>query len=183
MAIEKSLLSTQKEGRRWELLKNIIGDAKGSIFSSYAQNLTLNHLIKLANQRLKGFTDRYLIHTPTQDKDLEIIDTYQSNAIRAVKTLSGGETFLISLAMALSLSDLASRNVNLESLFIDEGFGTLDTETLDVALDSLESLKNDSGKTIGIISHVEPLKERITTQIVLSKNGQGFSTLNVIPQE
>lgn len=182
LAIEKSLLSTQKEGRRWELLKNIIGDAKGSIFSSYAQNLTLNHLIKLANQRLKGFTDRYLIHTPTQDKDLEIIDTYQSNAIRAVKTLSGGETFLISLAMALSLSDLASRNVNLESLFIDEGFGTLDTETLDVALDSLESLKNDSGKTIGIISHVEPLKERITTQIVLSKNGQGFSTLNVIPQ-
>lgn len=181
--IKQNLEIAVKEGRKWELLKNIIGDAKGSIFSSYAQNLTLNHLIKLANHRLKGFTDRYLIHTPTQDKDLEIIDTYQCNAIRAVKTLSGGETFLISLAMALSLSDLASRNINLECLFIDEGFGTLDAETLDVALDSLETLKNDTGKTIGIISHIEPLKERITTQIVLSKNGQGFSTLNIIPND
>jgi exonuclease SbcC len=180
--IENELINAQSNGRKWELLKAIIGDAKGSVFSSFAQNLTLNHLVRLANHRLSNFTDRYLIHTPTQDRDLEIIDTYQSNAIRAVKTLSGGETFLISLAMALSLSDLASRNINLECLFIDEGFGTLDNETLDLALDSLESLKNDSGKTIGIISHVEPLKERITTQIVLAKDGQGYSTLNVIPK-
>jgi exonuclease SbcC len=99
---------------------------------------------------------------------------------RSVKTLSGGETFLMSLALALGLSDLASKNVEINSLFIDEGFGTLDPETLDVTLDTLERLQAESNKTIGIISHVSTLKERIQTQIVLDRNAQGYSQLKVI---
>ena len=98
---------------------------------------------------------------------------------RSVKTLSGGETFILSLSMALALSDLASRNVEINSLFIDEGFGTLDPETLDQTLDTLEKLQAESSKTIGIISHVDSLKERIATQIQLERNGQGYSQLVV----
>jgi exonuclease SbcC len=97
-----------------------------------------------------------------------------------VKTLSGGETFILSLSLALALSDLAAKNVEINSLFIDEGFGTLDPETLDQTIDTLEKLQSESSKTIGIISHVEALKERIGTQIQLERNGQGYSSLKVV---
>jgi exonuclease SbcC len=97
-----------------------------------------------------------------------------------VKTLSGGETFIISLAMALSLSDMASKNVRLDSLFIDEGFGTLDPETMEVALITLEKLQSEGNRMIGIISHVESLKERIATQIKVVKSNQGYSTIEIM---
>ena len=170
----------QKENRKFELLKSYIGDATGSKFSNYAQELTLSRLLSLANVRLQGLTDRYLLDHQLDQDDLLVVDQYQGNSKRAISTLSGGETFIISLALALSLSDLASRNVRLESLFIDEGFGTLDPETLDTALNTLEKLQYESGKTIGIISHVTSLKERITTQIKVKKNSQGFSTLQLV---
>lgn len=111
------------------------------------------------------------------DLELQVIDGWQADTIRDIKTLSGGESFLVSLALALALSDMVSNKTQLESLFLDEGFGTLDPETLDIALDALESL-NASGKTIGVISHVEAMKERISVQIPVKKtNGFGFSEL------
>ena len=158
-------------------MNKIIGDATGNKFANFAQGLTLQNLLVFTNKRLLKLSDRYLLDQPGDDGSLRVIDQYQGNIQRAVSTLSGGETFLISLALALSLSDMASRNVALESLFIDEGFGTLDQDTLDVALSTLEKLQSDSQKTVGVISHVEALKERISVQIKLSKNAQGYSKI------
>jgi exonuclease SbcC len=107
------------------------------------------------------------------------VDLYQGNAERSVDTLSGGETFTLSLAMALALSDMASQNVRLDSLFIDEGFGTLDSETLEAAIATLERLQHDSKKTIGIISHRQELIERVTTQIRVEKGNDGKSKVVV----
>lgn len=166
--------------RYWRLLAEQLGDREGDRFSKFAQHLTLRNLLAAANQRLASLTDRYLLMPPTDENgDLWILDRYFEEK-RAVTTLSGGETFLISLALALGLSDMVSRNVQIESLFIDEGFGTLDPETLDVALDTLEKLQSDANKLIGVISHVEALKERITTQVRLTKKANGFSTLEVV---
>jgi len=106
--------------------------------------------------------------------EIEIVDRYQGDEVRPAATLSGGESFLVSLALALGLSELASQKISIDSLFLDEGFGTLDTDTLDVALDAL-SLLESKGKMIGVISHVEALKERIPLQIQVHKKGAGES--------
>jgi exonuclease SbcC len=164
---------------KWSQLKNLIGDATGSKFSNFAQGLTLKNLLVYANIRLHNLSDRYLLDMPGTDGSLVIIDQYQGNTTRSVNTLSGGESFLISLSLALSLSDMASRNASLDSLFIDEGFGTLDQDTLEMAMTTLEKLQSDSQKTVGIISHVEALKERIQVQIKLKKNAQGYSSIEV----
>ena len=178
--LEQEFASFETIVKRWRLLKELIGDASGKSFSGFAQHLTLEHLIVLSNQRLSTLTDRYLIAAPEPQGEIEVIDQYQANIKRSAKTLSGGETFLISLSFALGLSDLAARNFTLESLFIDEGFGTLDNETLESALNTLELLQSESNKTIGIISHVDSLKERIHTQIQLLKDASGNSVLQII---
>ncbi|MEE9438452.1 MAG: AAA family ATPase [Saprospiraceae bacterium] len=166
---------------KWSLLNKMIGDATGNKFANYAQGLTLQNLLVYANKRLTNLSDRYLLDLPKNDDGtLMVIDQYQGNIQRAVSTLSGGESFLISLSLALSLSDMASKNVQLESLFIDEGFGTLDQDTLDVAMNTLEKLQTESQKIVGVISHVETLKERINVQIKLDKNAQGYSTISVV---
>ena len=181
----KSKLSIELEefdtkNKKWRLLTQMIGDAEGKKFSNYAQSLTLKHLLILANARLNTLTDRYqLIMPETVKSDLEIMDMYQGNVKRSVKTLSGGETFIISLAMALSLSDLASRNNPIDCLFIDEGFGTLDPDTLDTAMNTLDQLQYQTQKQIGIISHVASLKDRISTQIILRRDISGYSTIEV----
>ena len=179
--MQNELEQLRQQRRKWDLLNRYIGDSTGNRFSNFAQNLTLSNLIGLANQRLRHLSDRYILDKPKEDTDsLFVIDTYQGNAQRAVNTLSGGETFTLSLALALALSDLASQNVSIESLFIDEGFGTLDPDSLDMALGMLERLQSESQKTIGIISHVEALKERIGTQIRLFKNANGLSTMEIV---
>ncbi|MDR9442011.1 MAG: SbcC/MukB-like Walker B domain-containing protein [Schleiferiaceae bacterium] len=173
--------SLLQKGRKWVLLKQQIGDAQGHNFSRFAQGLTLEQLIVLANQRLRQLSGRYQLRAPAPDQDeLVIEDGDMGHLPRSVKTLSGGETFLISLSMALALSDLASRQVTIESMFIDEGFGTLDPHTLDQTLDVLERLQAQDRRQIGIISHVEALKERIGTQIQLQPGGQGYSSLSVV---
>lgn len=179
--IESGLQEKKQKIRRWELLNQLIGDATGKKFNDFAQDLSLSHLLRLANMRLKDLSDRYSIDKPSahEDDSLVAIDQHMGGQRRSVKTLSGGETFILSLSMALALSDLASKNVEIDSLFIDEGFGTLDPETLDQTLDILEKLQAESSKTIGIISHVDSLKERITTQVKLKRNGQGYSSLEV----
>jgi exonuclease SbcC len=159
-------------------LHDLIGSAKGDKFRKFAQGLTLDNLIYLANRQLKALHGRYLVERKTgQDLGLSVIDTWQADTQRDTKTLSGGESFLVSLALALALSDLVSHKTSIDSLFLDEGFGTLDSETLDVALDALDNL-NSSGKMIGVISHVEAMKERVPVQLkVKKKSGLGVSEL------
>ena len=164
---------------KWDLLNKMIGDAKGNKFANFAQGLTLQNLLVFANRRLENLSDRYLLNKPKDNGPLTVLDQYQGNIQRSVTTLSGGESFLISLALALSLSDMASKNVKLESLFIDEGFGTLDHDTLEVAMNTLEKLQTESQKTVGVISHVEALKERINVQIKLQKDAMGYSSIHV----
>lgn len=170
----------KKACERWGKLNELIGQADGKKFRIFAQGLTLVKLVKLANVHLKNLNDRYFINKPDdQHLYLEIIDTFQADNRRSMLTLSGGESFLVSLALALGLSDLAGHKAQIRSLFIDEGFGTLDENSLDIALSTLENLRS-SGKTIGLISHVNTLKERISTQIQVQKAGNGLSQIQVV---
>ncbi|GKT24538.1 AAA family ATPase [Acidovorax sp. SUPP3334] len=162
----------------WQHLNGLIGSADGAKYRKFAQGLTLDHLVHLANRQLGRLHGRYRLgRRSAGELELEVIDTWQADAARDTRTLSGGESFLVSLALALALSDLVSHKASIDSLFLDEGFGTLDGETLETALDVLDTL-NASGKTIGIISHVEALKERIPVQIRVHKGvGLGYSAL------
>ncbi|MEQ9887074.1 AAA family ATPase [Pectobacterium zantedeschiae] len=172
------IAQSQKMYDDWDALNSLIGSSKGDKFRKFAQGLTLDHLIYLANLQLSRLHDRYqLKRKPGGELELLVMDTWQADAERDTKTLSGGESFLVSLSLALALSDLVSHRASIDSLFLDEGFGTLDAETLDIALDALDNL-NASGKTIGVISHVEAMKERIPVQIKVQKvNGLGISRL------
>lgn len=164
----------------WQRLDTLIGSAQGDKYRKFAQGLTLEHLVQLANRHLHQLHARYLLQRKTgAELELEIVDTWQADVRRDTRTLSGGESFLVSLALALALSDLVSHKTAIESLFLDEGFGTLDAETLEVALDALDRLQA-SGKMIGIISHVEALQARMPVQIVVSKTrGLGISALSL----
>ncbi|TVT38432.1 AAA family ATPase [Hymenobacter setariae] len=176
----RELQLRQLEEQRWQDLADQIGSAKGDKFSQFAQGLTLSHLARLANLRLKQLTNRYSIFkTPNRNLELQIIDHDQADTVRPMASLSGGESFLVSLALALGLSELAGYKARIESLFIDEGFGTLDPESLNTALDALERLQH-SGKMIGVISHVADLKDRIGTQIRVQPVAGGNSTVRVV---
>ncbi|MGC3834058.1 AAA family ATPase [Moritella viscosa] len=165
-------------------LHSLIGSKDGSKFRRFAQGLTLDHLVTLANQQLNRLHSRYQLQrklaSGSEALALQVVDTWLADAVRDTKTLSGGESFLVSLALALGLSDLVSHKTSIDSLFLDEGFGTLDAETLDIALDALDNL-NASGKMIGVISHVEALKERIPVQVKVNKgSGLGLSSFTVV---
>ena len=176
----RELQARQQEEQRWQDLAEQIGSAKGDKFSQFAQGLTLSHLARLANLRLKQLTNRYsILKTPNRNLELQIIDHDQADTVRPMASLSGGESFLVSLALALGLSELAGYKARIESLFIDEGFGTLDPEALNTALDALERLQH-SGKMIGIISHVADLKDRIGTQIRVQPVAGGNSSVRVV---
>lgn len=169
----------QQQYDDWDTLKSLIGSSDGKKFRVFAQGLTLDYLIHLANEQLEQLHNRYQLNRKTGEAlELEVVDTWQADAVRDTKTLSGGESFLVSLALALALSDLVSHKTKIDSLFLDEGFGTLDRETLDIALDALDNL-NATGKMIGVISHVDALKERIPVQIEIKKmSGLGVSRLD-----
>lgn len=163
---------------RWGRLHQLIGSGDGKKFRNFAQGLTFELMIQHANVQLQKMTDRYLlIRDMEQPLDLNVVDNYQAGEIRSTKNLSGGESFLVSLALALGLSRMASRNVRVDSLFLDEGFGTLDDDALDMALETLTSLQQE-GKLIGVISHVAALKERIATQINVQPLAGGRSHIN-----
>ncbi|GAA3548309.1 AAA family ATPase [Zobellella aerophila] len=177
-ALFAELAAKRADYRLWEQLNSLIGSADGAKYRRFAQGLTLDHLVYLANRQLERLQGRYqLARRAGGELELVVIDTWQADAARDTQTLSGGESFLVSLALALALSDLVSSKTSIDSLFLDEGFGTLDADTLEVALDALDAL-NASGKMIGVISHIEALKERIPIQIKLSKShGLGLSRL------
>lgn len=174
----EQISQSQQQYDDWSYLNQLIGSKEGDKFRKFAQGLTLDHLVYLANNQLGRLHGRYLLQRKTSDAlELQVVDTWQADALRDTRTLSGGESFLVSLALALALSDLVSHKTSIDSLFLDEGFGTLDAETLDTALNALDSL-NASGKTIGVISHVEAMKDRIPVQIKVKKvNGLGISRL------
>ncbi|WP_144372214.1 exonuclease subunit SbcC [Vogesella urethralis] len=169
------------EADLWQRLNSLIGSREGDKYRKFAQGLTLDHLMHLANRHLARLHGRYLLQRKRSGElELEIVDTWQADAVRDTRTLSGGESFLVSLALALALSDLVSHKTSIDSLFLDEGFGTLDGDTLEVALDALDAIQA-SGKMIGVISHVDAMKERIGSQIRLHKGGGlGVSTLQIV---
>jgi exonuclease SbcC len=161
---QTAIEAQKKECRRWENLHELIGSADGKKYRNFAQGLTFEMMIGHANRQLQKMTDRYLlVRDDAQPLELNVVDNYQAGEIRSTKNLSGGESFIVSLSLALGLSHMASKNVRVDSLFLDEGFGTLDEEALDTALETLAGLQQD-GKLIGVISHVPTLKERISTQ-------------------
>lgn len=176
---KQTAIEAQKiECRRWENLHELIGSADGKKYRNFAQGLTFEMMIGHANRQLQKMTDRYLlVRDDTQPLELNVVDNYQAGEIRSTKNLSGGESFIVSLSLALGLSHMASKNVRVDSLFLDEGFGTLDEEALDTALETLASLQQD-GKLIGVISHVPTLKERISTQILVIPQTGGRSEIS-----
>ncbi|MEO5347550.1 MAG: AAA family ATPase [Magnetococcus sp. YQC-9] len=167
-ALEMQELTLQ----RWESLHALIGSEDGKRYRDFVQGLTLERVLASANRQLRGMSDRYLlIQEPEQPLMIRVRDYYQGDEIRSARNLSGGESFLVSLALALGLAGISSQNARVDSLFLDEGFGTLDEETLEIALDTLATLRR-TGKLIGVISHVPALNERIRTRIhVTSKTG------------
>ncbi|MFH2092394.1 MAG: AAA family ATPase [Pseudomonadota bacterium] len=173
-----AIAAQKKECVRFEKLHGLIGSADGKKYRNFAQGLTFELMVSLANRQLEKMVDRYLlIRDEQQPLELNVIDNYQAGEIRSTKNLSGGESFIVSLTLALGLSKMASRKVRVDSLFLDEGFGTLDDESLETALETLSGLQQD-GKLIGIISHVSALKERISTQINITPVSGGHSSLS-----
>ena len=167
----------KRECSRWDLLHELIGSADGKKYRNFAQGLTFEMMIGHANRQLRKMTDRYLlIRDNAQPLELNVIDNYQAGEVRSTKNLSGGESFIVSLSLALGLSHMASKNVRVDSLFLDEGFGTLDGEALDTALETLGGLQQD-GKLVGVISHVPALRERIAAQIQITPKTSGRSNI------
>lgn len=174
----KTIATKQVIVDQWSALSELIGSADGKKFRNYAQGITFDIMIAYANQSLMKMNDRYLLKRKDKEGlELEVQDNYQAGVIRSTKNLSGGESFIVSLALALGLSKMASQNVQVESLFLDEGFGTLDEDALDNALKTLSGL-HQQGKLIGVISHVQELKDRIGTQIVVTPKALGRSVLS-----
>ncbi|MGR9086073.1 MAG: SbcC/MukB-like Walker B domain-containing protein, partial [Gammaproteobacteria bacterium] len=162
----------------WAKLNGIIGSADGKRFRNIAQQLTLDILLGYANQHLKDLSRRYRLERVGDTLALQVVDQDMGDEIRSVHSLSGGESFLLSLALALGLASLSSNRVRVESLFIDEGFGSLDADTLRVAMDALDSLQA-LGRKVGVISHVQEMTERIGTRIEVKRIGSGLSQINV----
>ncbi len=174
---QAAIEARKKECQRWEQLHGLIGSADGKKYRNFAQELTFELMVSHANCQFEKMTDRYLlIRDDEYPLELNVVDNYQAGEIRSTRNLSGGESFIVSLTLALGLSKMSSRKVRVDSLFLDEGFGTLDEEALETALETLSGLQQD-GKLIGIISHVSALKERIRTQITITPVSGGKSIL------
>ncbi|UGQ44621.1 AAA family ATPase [Massilia endophytica] len=172
----------ENEHRRWARLDDLIGSSDGKRFRNYAQQFTLEVLLGYANAHLQQLAPRYLLQrtdNPAQPSlGLLVRDQHMGDDLRSVHSLSGGESFLVSLALALGLASLSSNRVRVESLFIDEGFGSLDAETLRVAMDALDGLQA-MGRKVGIISHVQEMTERIAAKIVVQPAAGGRSAVSV----
>ena len=162
----------------WAKLSDFIGSADGATFRKVAQQYTLDNLLGYANVHLQQLNPRYELQRIPKQVSIQIIDRNMGDEIRPVNSLSGGETFLVSLALALGLASLAAQQIRVESLFIDEGFGSLDPQTLTVAMDALERLQS-MGRKVGVISHVQEMTERIPVQIKVQKSRGGSSKLVV----
>ena len=174
-----NLVTQEKDD--WTAITDAIG-ADGKTLRKIAQCYTLSFLITHANQEIRKFNSRYELQQVKHSLGIRVIDHDRADDIRDTTSLSGGETFIVSLGLALGLSALSSRNISFENLFIDEGFGTLDPDTLATVIDSLAMLQSSQGKKVGVISHTDTMSERITTQIRVIKNGNsGSSHIEIYP--
>jgi exonuclease SbcC len=178
--ITAALNEQRVKTRVWERLDEIIGSADGAKFRRFAQSLTFNQLVRLANRHLADLHPRYeLQRAPGGDLVLQVIDRDMADEVRGVHNLSGGERFLVSLSLALGLASMSSgRGIKIESLFIDEGFGALDSKSLAMAVSALEQLQA-AGRRVGVISHVDELKERIAVRVEVTPVGGGRSTVQL----
>lgn len=177
----EALQLVTQEKDDWTAITDAIG-ADGKTLRKIAQCYTLSFLIAHANQEIRKFNSRYELQQVKHSLGIRVIDHDRADDIRDTTSLSGGETFIVSLGLALGLSALSSRNISFENLFIDEGFGTLDPETLATVIDSLAMLQSSQGKKVGVISHTDTMSERITTQIRIIKNGNsGSSHIEIYP--
>jgi DNA repair protein SbcC/Rad50 len=179
--INAVLDARREKARVWDQLDELIGAADGAKFRRFAQSLTLDHLIHEANRHLSNLQPRYeLQRAPGSDLVLQVIDHNMADEVRGVHNLSGGERFLVSLALALGLASMSSsRGLKVESLFIDEGFGALDSTNLAMAVSVLEQLQA-TGRRVGVISHVDELKERIAVKVEVIPIGSGRSIIQVV---
>lgn len=178
------LMSKEKQQaicNKWGKLNELIGSSDGKKYRNFAQALTFDHLIGLSNKQLQKMSDRYILNRTgdnTNPFELSVIDKFQNSEERTAQNLSGGEKFIVSLSLALGLANMASKNMSIDTMFIDEGFGTLDSDYLDVALNALSNLQSE-GKIIGVISHLTELKERIATHIEVVPSGNGHSKIQI----
>lgn len=177
----EELKQATKMKEDWEGITSAIG-GDGKTLRKIAQCYTLSFLIEHANAEIRKFNNRYELQQVKNSLGIRVIDHDRADDVRDTTSLSGGETFIVSLGLALGLSSLSSRNISFENLFIDEGFGTLDPDTLAIVIDSLAMLQTSQGKKVGVISHTNTMSERITTQIRIIKNGNsGSSHIEIYP--
>lgn len=180
-SVGEELERRRKAYQDWKELNDILGNANGDKFRETAQCFTLRFLIRQANEQLRLLNHRYNLEQVKDSLGIRVIDHDRADEVRNISSLSGGETFLISLALALGLSSLSSRNIPMCNLFVDEGFGTLDTNSLNMVIDALSSLQSMQGKKVGVISHTAEMRERIRTQIRVVKVGSGGkSTIEIV---
>jgi ATPase involved in DNA repair len=178
-ALLQQIEAKEKVTDNWAKLNMVIGSADGKKFRQVAQEYTLDVLLEYTNVQLGMLTKRYILQRIPGSLGLQVIDQDMGNEVRTVNSLSGGESFLVSLALALGLASLSSSHMQVESLFIDEGFGALDPTTLSIAMDALERLHNQ-GRKVGVISHVQEMTERIPVQIKVSKQQNGRSKVEIL---
>ncbi|VAX45645.1 Nuclease SbcCD subunit C [Acinetobacter calcoaceticus] len=175
----QQIQNIQQEEHRWSKISGLIGDAKGKEFRDYAQQYHLDILVEHANQQLAMLSQRYTLKRLDQSLSLAIIDHDMDGEMRSVSSLSGGESFLTALALSLAIANMASGSMKIESLFIDEGFGTLDASSLHMVMNALDQLQNQ-GRQVILISHIQEMHERIPVQIQVKPLGAGASTIEVV---
>lgn len=169
----------KQQEEHWAKLNEVIGSADGKKFRQVAQEFTLDVLLGFANVHLEVLNQRYVLQRIPNTLGLQVVDCDMGDEVRTVYSLSGGESFLVSLALALGLASISSSRMQVESLFIDEGFGSLDPNTLNIAMDALERLHNQ-GRKVGVISHVQEMTDRIPVQIKVNKQQSGKSIIDII---
>ena len=169
----------QSSARLWQTMAATIGSAKGDTFRRIAQSYTLQSVIGYANRHLQSLSGRYELRQIPDTMNIKVVDHDMCDEERSANSLSGGESFLVSLALALGLSSLTGSNLNVESLFIDEGFGSLDSRSLDTVMEALERLQMQ-GRKIGVISHIGEMQERMNVSICVCKNGRGRSGVKIV---
>ncbi len=177
-SLAEQIAKAYEEWQRWARLNALIGSATGDTFRKIAQAYNLDLLVHHANVQLRQLVRRYRLKRGGSMLGLLVLDTEMGDELRSVHSLSGGETFLVSLPLALGLASMASSTLKIESLFIDEGFGSLDPESLQLAMDALDGLQAQ-GRKVAVISHVQEMHERIPVQIQVKRQGNGLSTLEV----
>ncbi|WP_079227099.1 AAA family ATPase [Pseudomonas putida] len=177
-ALSGEIEQAYQQWQRWARLNALIGSASGDVFRKIAQGYNLDLLLHHANTQLRQLARRYRLKRGGSALGLLVLDTEMGDELRSVHSLSGGETFLVSLALALGLASMASSTLRIESLFIDEGFGSLDPESLQLAMDALDGLQAQ-GRKVAVISHVQEMHERIPVQIQVRRQGNGLSDVEV----